>query len=463
MNTKKLLIYIACLAVVMTVLLIIFKSGSGNAIEISVEKAKKKDITETVSANGKVQPEVGVKISSDVSGEIMELVVKEGGKVEKGDLLVRINPVIYQSMVDRMVASLNMSRANLENAKAHLAQSKANEINMESVFNRNKKIFEQGAISQADMDASRASFDGAKADVEASEENVHAAEYTIQSSEASLKEATDNLAKTNIYSPVSGTITKLNVEKGERVVGTAQFAGTEMMTIADLNAMEVNVDVNENDIVRIHNADTADIQVDAYSNRKFKGIVTEVSNSANTTGVSTDQVTNFTVKVRILATSYQDLMDQKNSHLSPFRTGMSATVDIATKSVKNAIAVPIQSVTTRSDSTESDKKNAALAKQQNKNEDEMVVKNANDKEGKNNSKEVKPEECIFVFVKGKAVLVKVKTGIQDNNYIEVLSGLKEGDEVISAPYTAVSKLLKDGAKVEKVDKDMLFKNKAKAN
>jgi HlyD family secretion protein len=376
---------------------------------------------------------------------------------------VKINPVIYQSMVDRMVASLNMSRANFENAKAHLSQSKANEVNLEAIFNRNKKIFDQGAIAQADMDASRAAFEGSKADVEASVENVHAAEYTIQSSEASLKEATDNLAKTKIYSPVSGTITKLNVEKGERVVGTAQFAGTEMMTIADLNAMEVNVDVNENDIVRIHNADTAEIQVDAYSNRKFKGIVTEVSNSANTTGVSSDQVTNFTVKIRILALSYQDLMDAKNLHLSPFRTGMSATVDICTKSVRNVMAVPIQAVTTRSDSSANDKKKAALEKNQANDDGEMVVKNTKDKQGKTSTDEVKPEECVFIYVKGKAVLVKVKTGIQDNNYIQVLSGLKEGDEIVSAPYTAVSKLLKDGSRVEKVDKDMLFKNKAKSN
>ncbi|HEV7232038.1 MAG TPA: biotin/lipoyl-binding protein, partial [Bacteroidia bacterium] len=224
MNTKKLLIGIGALTVVMVILLFVFKSGSGGAIEISVEKAKKRDVTETVSANGKVQPEVGVKISSDVSGEIVELAIKEGAKVQKGDLLVRINPVIYQSTVDRMAAALNMSKAQLENSKARLAQSKATEANIESTYIRNRKLFEQGAIAQSDMDASKAAFDGAKADVEASEENVHAALFTIQSSEASLKEATDNLAKTNIFSPVSGTITKLNVEKGERVVGTSQMA-----------------------------------------------------------------------------------------------------------------------------------------------------------------------------------------------------------------------------------------------
>jgi HlyD family secretion protein len=462
MNTKKLLIFIGILAVVMTILLIAFKSNSGSAIEVATEKAVLRNITETVSANGKVQPEVGVKISSDVSGEIVELAVKAGNKVAKGDLLVRINPVIYLSTVQRMAASLNMSKANLENAKAHLTQSKASEVNQESSFTRNKKLFEQQAISQSEMDAARASYEGAKADVEASEENVHAAEYTIQSSEASLKEATDNLAKTIIYAPVSGTITKLNVEKGERVVGTSQMAGTEMMTIADLNAMEVNVDVNENDIVRIHNNDTSDIEVDAYNNRKFKGIVTEVSNSANTTGVSTDQVTNFTVKIRILPTSYQDLIDPKYVHLSPFRTGMSATVDIRTKSESNVLAVPIQAVTTRSDSTELDKKKNKENKK-GEDEDAMVVKDAKDQMNHKNPDEVKPEECVFVFEKGKARLRKVKTGIQDNNYIQILSGLKAGDELISAPYTAVAKLLKDGSSTEKVDKDQLFKNKVKTN
>jgi HlyD family secretion protein len=373
-------------------------------------------------------------------------------------LLVRINPVIYQSTLQRMAAALNMSKAQLENSKARLAQSKATEANIESTYIRNKKLFEQGAIAQSDIDASKAAFDGAKADVEASEENVHAALFTIQSSEASLKEATDNLAKTNIFSPVSGTITKLNVEKGERVVGTSQMTGTEMMTLADLNAMEVNVDVNENDIVRIHNSDTADIEVDAYNNRKFKGIVTEVSNSANTTGVSTDQVTNFTVKIRILTSSYQDLIDPKNNHLSPFRTGMSATVDIRTKSEKNILTVPIQAVTTRSDSS-----GKGAQKEKNPDDGDMVVKDSKDRSNNKNTVDIKPEECVFVFEKGKAKLVKVKTGIQDNNYIQILEGLKEGADVISAPYTAIAKLLKDGSRVDKVEKEMLFKNKGKTN
>ncbi len=457
MNTKKLLLYVGIPALAIIVLLILFTSSAGITTDVVLEKAANRDITETVSANGKVQPEVGVKISSDVSGEIVELPFKEGAKVQKGDLLVRINPVIYQSTVDRMAASVNMSRAQLENSKARLLQSQASEANLESVYVRNKKLFDQQTISQSDFDAAKASYEGAKADVEASEENVRAAEFTVKSSEASLKEATDNLAKTNIYSPVSGTITKLNVEKGERVVGTSQMAGTEMMTIADLNAMEVNVDVNENDIVRIHNADTADIEVDAYHSRKFKGIVTEVANSANTTGVSTDQVTNFTVKIRILSVSYQDLMDARNPHLSPFRTGMSATVDIRTKSEKHVLSVPIQSVTTRSDSAETGKDK----KKQNNDDEELVVKDEKNKEEKKTLDELKPKECVFVFNNGKVQLRKVKTGIQDANYFQILDGLKEGDQVVSAPYTAISKTLKDGSKVKKVEKEMLYKNKEK--
>ncbi|MFI5148785.1 MAG: efflux RND transporter periplasmic adaptor subunit [Bacteroidia bacterium] len=455
MNTKKLLLYVGIPAVVIIVLLAVFKSNSGVTTSIAVEKAILRNITETVSANGKVQPEVGVKISSDVSGEIVELPFKEGAKVQKGDLLARINPIIYKSAVDQMQASVNMARAQYENSKARLAQSKANEANLEAVYMRNKKLFDQGAIAQSDIDASKAGYEGAKADVEASEESVHAAEFTVKSNEASLKSATDNLAKTNIYAPVSGILTKRNVEMGERVVGTSQMAGTEMMTIADLNAMEVNVDVNENDIVRIHNSDTAEIEVDAYHNRKFKGIVTEVSNSANTTGVSTDQVTNFTVKIRILAFSYVDLIDARTPQLSPFRTGMSATVDIRTKSEKNVLSVPIQSVTTRSDTTGKGKG------KKNVDEDELVVKDSKDKTDKKTPEELKPQECVFVYDKGKAKLRKVKTGIQDANYFQIIDGLKEGEEIISAPYTAIAKSLKDGSKVEKVDKEMLYKNKDK--
>lgn len=431
------------------------KNCSGNkSIRVATEKATKRNIAESVSANGKIQPEVEVKISSDVSGEIVDLLVKEGDQVKKGDLLCKINPLIYESNSSRMVATLNGAKANLSNSKARLEQIKAAFVNSEASFNRNKKLFDQGAISQSDFDAAKAAYEGAKADVKGAEDNVDASDYNVKSTEASLKEANDNLAKTNIYSPVNGTVSKLNKEKGERVVGTAQMEGTEIMRLANLNEMEVSVEVNENDIVRVHSGDTSAIEVDAYLGRKFKGIVTEIANSANTSGVTAEQVTNFVVKIRILQESYMDLLTA-NNNVAPFRPGMSATVDIQTKKVNNVITVPIQSVTTRSDSTEFKEQNKQ--KGDDNEEGDIVVKNENDKT-QNNDALIKIEECVFVYdaTEGKVKLVKVKTGIQDNNFIEITSGVKAGDEIISGPYSAIAKELKDGDLVNKVDKSELF-------
>ena len=352
-----------------------------------------------------------------------------------------------------MSATLSGAKASLSNTKARAEQVKASFVNTEASYQRNKKLFDQGAISQSDFDIAKAAYDGAAADVKGADENVNAADFNVKSTEASLQEASDNLAKTNIYSPVNGTVSKLNKEKGERVVGTAQMEGTEIMRLANLNEMEVSVDVNENDIVRVHNGDTSLIEVDAYLDRKFKGIVTEIANSANTTGVTADQVTNFTVKIRILQESYQDLINA-NKNSAPFRPGMSATVDVETKKMNNVISVPIQSVTTRSDSTLF-KENEAATKGNEDNGD-IVVKNEKDKT-ENKNETIKIEECVFVYTnEGKIKLVKVKSGIQDNNYIEITEGIKEGDEVISGPYSAISKELKDGTKVNKVDKSELF-------
>lgn len=450
----KKVIWLSIAGVVFIILVVMLKNCSGNKlIKVATEKATQRNIMESVSANGKIQPEVEVKISSDVSGEIVELYVKEGDQVKKGDLLCKINPLIYESNSSRMVATLNGAKANLSNSKARLEQIKASFANAEASFNRNKKLFDQGAISQSDYDAAKAAYEGAKADVKGAEDNVDASDYNVKSTEASLKEANDNLAKTNIYSPVNGTVSKLNKEKGERVVGTAQMEGTEIMRLANLNEMEVSVEVNENDIVRVHNGDTSTIEVDAYLGRKFKGVVTEIANSANTTGVTAEQVTNFVVKIRILQESYMDLLTA-NNNIAPFRPGMSATVDVQTKKVNNVITVPIQSVTTRSDSSEFKEKN----KQKGGEEDgDVVVKNDNDKT-QNNDALIKIEECVFVYdaAEGKVKLVKVKTGIQDNSYIEITSGIKAGDEVISAPYSAIAKELKDNDKVNKVDKSELF-------
>ncbi|MDF2435845.1 MAG: family efflux transporter, subunit [Bacteroidota bacterium] len=456
---KKIIwIIVAGVAILLSVILL--KNCSGDeSIPVTVESASTRSIIETVSANGKIQPEVEVKISSDVSGEIVELFVKEGDQVKKGDLLCKINPLIYESNSSRMVATLNGAKANLSNARARLEQIKAAFVNAEASYQRNKKLFDQGAISQSDFDIAKATYEGAKADVKGAEDNVDASDYNVKSTEASLKEANDNLAKTNIYSPVNGTVSKLNKEKGERVVGTAQMEGTEIMRLANLNEMEVSVDVNENDIVRVHNGDTSLIEVDAYMDRKFKGIVTEIANSANTIGVTAEQVTNFTVKIRILQESYADLMNDKN--VSPFRPGMSATVDVQTKKVNNALSVPIQSVTTRADSSEYEKKGKKEKKEEDGEEegpDGIVITDEKAK-GTENKNAIKIEECVFVMNEGKAKLVKVKTGIQDNNYIEIIQGLKPGDQVVSGPYSAIAKQLKEGTEIKKVEKDELFSGK----
>ena len=450
----KKIIWIIIAGVVLLVAVVMLKNCSGDkSVAVTVEKVQRRSIVESVSANGKIQPEVEVKISSDVSGEIVELYVKEGDRVKKGDLLCKINPLIYESNLSRMVATLNGSKANLSEAKSRLEQIKASFVNAEASYQRNKKLFDQGAISQSDYDAAKASYEGAKADVQGAQDNVAASDYNVKSTEASLKEASDNLAKTNIYSPVDGTVSMLNKEKGERVVGTAQMEGTEIMRLANLNEMEVSVDVNENDIVRVHNGDTSLIEVDAYLDRKFKGIVTEIANSANTTGVTAEQVTNFTVKIRILQESYADLMSENKGN-SPFRPGMSATVDIQTKKAGNVMTVPIQSVTTRSDSSEYKKESNHGGGDEG--DGDIVVTDTKDKSDKA-EKTIKVEECVFVMsADGKAKMVKVKTGIQDNDYIEIKSGLKEGEEVVSGPYSAISKQLSEGTAIKKVDKNELF-------
>lgn len=458
---KRILIILGSLVVLLVVAIVLFENTGGRAERVAVEKAELRNITESVSANGKVQPEVQVKISSDVSGEIVELFVKEGDTVKQGQLLLRIDPKIYQSMLERASAAVSTSQANLENSKARFTQVKAQFVNAEASYNRNKKLFEQGAISQAEMDQAKASYESARADVQATAETVSASEYSVNSASASLKESRDNLNKTSIYAPVSGTVSKLNVEKGERVVGTSQMAGTELLIIANLFEMEVNVEVNENDILRVHTGDTADVEVDAYNDRKFKGIVTEVANSANTTGLSADQVTNFQVKVRILRDSYKDLVDLTKTAAYPFRPGMSATVDIRTKSAFNVVSVPIQAVTTRTD-TASGGKGAKDKTGDNKmgppeDENKVVAKDVKEKKaGENKSSEKKAIECVFVIRDGKAKLVPVKAGVQDNLYMEIKEGLKAGDEIISAPYSAVSRVLYNGCPVRLVTKEELM-------
>ena len=449
---KKFIIIGATLVAILIAVAIWKKSGGGPTLRIATEIATKRDLTEIVSASGKVQPELEVKISSDVSGEIVELLVKEGDTVKKGDLLLRIDPVIYQSAVQRMSSTLNGVKAQMANSAARMEQSRAQLISAEASFNRNKKLHESSSISDAEFEQAKANYESAVADMNAARESVKSADFNVSSTQASLKEANDNLAKTTIYAPVDATVSKLNKRKGERIIGMAQMEGTEIMRLANLNEMEVQVDVNENDILRVLVGDTALIEVDAHNNRKFKGVVTEVANSANTLGVSSDQVTNFPVKIRIIRSSYVDLIDAKHPDRYVFLPGMSATVEIQTNSVYNTISVPIQSVSTRLDTAAKNGKDAEDAKDRMGDEDNIVVGDSKNKENKEVKKAIM---CVFVYRDGIAKLVGVKTGAEDNMYIEIVSGLKEGDEVIAAPYNSISTLLFNGAKVEKVTKEQL--------
>lgn len=432
------LIASAVLIVLLVVLAMTKKKGSHDT-NVSVESPEERTIIETVSANGKIQPEQDIIISPYISGEVVELYVKEGDEVNQGDLLAKIDPEIYITMYEQMEASLQMQKANLANSKARLAQAKAQFVKAQEDYKRNNKLFEQNVISQSDFDGATSSHEVAKAEVLAAEENVKAAEFSVSSTEASLREAKENLNRTAIYAPSDGTVSRLNVEKGERVTGASQFSsGTEVMRIANLSRMIVEVEVNENDIVRVNLNDTCVIEVDAYLENEFKGIVTEMATSANVTGISADQVTNFEVKILILEESYLDLLSDKNIIRSPFRPGMSATVDIQTETAMGILTVPIQAVTTRADT---------------------VKKSSGDGEGEGPQPETDKKdlvEVIFVLEEDKAVMKKVTTGIQDNMFIEITEGISLEDEVITGPYRAVSKKLKDGDSVKKVDKKDLF-------
>ena len=388
--------------------------------KVAVEKVSLRTIVETVSASGKIQPEIEVKISSDVSGEIVSLMVKEGQKVKRGQLLCKIRPDIYESYLDRASAALNTSKANLSNAEARFIQT-------EQAYDRNSKLIKDKIISEADFEVIKSNYLSAKADVQA-------AKFNVKSAEASVKEAKDNLFKTTVFSPVDGTVSKLNVELGERVLGTSQMTGTEIMRIANLNSMEVSVDVNENDINRLSIGDTATVEVDAFLDQSFKGIVTEIANSASVVGASADQVTNFPVKIRILSESYSKLNSKDKNLASPLRPGLSATVEIQTEKTVNILTVPIQSVTTREDSVD-DKNTSTTA----------VVASASSM-----------KEFVFVIENNKVIKLLVKTGIQDDMYIEIKEGLKEGQEVVVAPYLAISKMLKDGMQIEIVSKEDLY-------
>ena len=434
MKNKKVLPYAIGIVVVAVVLMIVGKKagwfGNDYSISVATTVVESKTITELITANGKIQPETEVKISPDVSGEIIELYVEEGDEVVKGDPLCVIKPDMY-------VSALNRSEASLNSAKARQAQAEAQLIERELAYSRAKQLYEQDAIPIAEFESAQAAYKVAQSE-------VRAAEFSVKSAEASVAEAEEQLTKTRIFAPISGTISALNVEKGERVVGTSMMTGTEMMVVADLEKMEVQVEVNENDIVKVAKNDTALIEVDAYLNRKFKGVVTEIANSANVTGTSTDQVTNFDVKVFLLKESYEDLIDQMTGNFYPFRPGMSATVDIQTETRENVISVPIQAVTTRV-------KKEGGGTEEVKNEEEEV----NEEEEESVERE-ELQEVVFIVKDGRARKTEVTTGIQDNDYIEIIEGVSPGDEIIFAPYNAINKTLKDSMLVKLVEEEDLY-------
>jgi HlyD family secretion protein len=454
-KSKKKIAIIAGIAllVILILVVVLVKNKRNDGIKVSTEKVVKRTIIQTVSANGKIQPEKDIKISPYISGEVVELMVKEGEQVKAGDLLAKIDPEIYVSAYDQSNASMNTQRANEANAHARLSQMKSQYDNTKLIFERQEKLFKQSVISQAEYDQAKSAFEVAKAQVDAAEQDIKAAEFQVKSSEAGLKRAREDLTRTAIFAPNNGTVSKLSVEKGERVTGASQFSsGTEIMRIANLNEMEAQVEVNENDIVRVKMGDTALIEVDAYLNRKFKGIVTEIATSANSTGTSVDQVTNFNVKIHLLKDSYKDLLDPAHPDYSPFRPGMSTTVEIQTETALNVLSVPIQAVTTRVAKDTLDKYNAKGVKVETDGNDQTEIVSARKKTGE-------IQECVFLLDNGTAKKINVKSGIQDNTYIQIMSGLKEGQEVISGPYSAISKTLKDKDKVKKVDKKDLFTEK----
>ncbi|WP_423819919.1 efflux RND transporter periplasmic adaptor subunit [Salinimicrobium sp. TIG7-5_MAKvit] len=411
---KKTIYIIVGIAVVVIVLLVVGKKAgwfgkSGNFKEVEVTEVQRFDVIEKVSATGKIQPEVEVKLSSEVSGEIIELPVVEGQQVEKGDLLVRVNPEIYQSNLERV-------RAGLQNVRSSLSQAEASLKEAESNYQRNQSLFEKGIISKAEWDRIVSAYEVAQA-------NRQAAFYSVRSAEASVNEAVENLGRTNIYAPMSGTISSLDAELGERVVGTQQMAGTEILRVADLSDMEVEVDVNENDIVKVSIGDSTIVEVDAYLKQEFKGVVTEISNSANATATA-DQVTNFKVKVRIVKESYDHLLEGKPENFSPFRPGMTATVDIITNRRDDVIAVPISAVVVKADTSAGSRTNS-----EEKALEELF-------------------ETVYVKEGDEAKVRVVETGIQDDSRIEIKEGLETGEMVITGPYNTVTKILKPGDKVE---------------
>ncbi|MBK7442574.1 MAG: efflux RND transporter periplasmic adaptor subunit [Bacteroidetes bacterium] len=414
------------LGIIIAVLIVVLVIGSnkgwfngGAKITVNAEAVEKRTIVETVTASGKIYPVTQVSISAEISGEIVDLPVKEGDKVKEGDLLMRINPDLYESQVEQAQAGLDNTKAQLATARARVLQSKLQFDNAKIAFDRSAQLLKDKVIAQMDYEQSQFAYETSKAVYEIAQESVTAMEFTVKSSEAMLREMRNNYKRTSIYAPAAGTVVGLNKKKGEKVLGTIQMTGDQLMSIADLTQMEIQVDVSENDVLRIDVGDTANIEVDAYLNRKFKGVVFQIANSAGSGSVLSavsDQATNFKVKIYLLPESYADLMKESNGKY-PFYPGMSATVEIKTDVQRNILSIPIQAITTREDTTDT-------------------------------NKDKKINEIVYVLDGEKAKEVIVTSGLQDDNFIQIKTGLTEGEKVISGPYNTITNVLKDGDMVK---------------
>lgn len=442
MKLKHIIITVVAILVLLVVLKLAGVIGGDKTEKVTTEKASDKTVVETVTASGKIQPETEVKLSSEVSGEVVELKVKEGDIVKAGQLLCKVRPDVLQSGYERTVASFNAQKASVAAAQQQLAQNNANFVNAEATYKRNVELFNKKVISASEFDSAKAAFLTAKANLASAKENVTGAKFTLEQTGANVKEAGANLAKTTIYAPVDGVVSKLSIELGDRILGTSQMAGTEIMRISNLSSMEVNVDVNENDITRVKVGDKASIEVDAFSDKKFRGVVTEIASSSTAVGTavstSVDQVTNFSVKIRIS----EELAGKQQSI---FRPGMSATVDIESESL-TGLAIPIQAVFT-------DNGKAGDGGQSQENTDKQ--------KSKLTDKKVKQFVYGYDAKTKKVKKIEVTTGIQNDQFIIVKSGVKAGQEIVTGPYSAIQNKLKDGMVVEKTAKDQLFSKDGK--
>lgn len=449
--SKRLKWIIGILLLLVVLLIILSKSGAfgkDEGTKVTAETTIKRTVIETVNASGKVYPEVEVKVSPDISGEVIELNVAEGDTVRRGQVLARIYADIYASQRDQASAIVAQQQAQVGNASAQLGALKATLDQAESNYNRQKKLLDQKVISRSEFEVAEQSFTSAKANYEAARQGIRANQASVQSAMASLQRASRDVSRATLVAPMDGVVSLLAVKKGERVVGTAQMAGTEMMRIADLKSIETQVEVGENDIPKVKIGDTAIVQIDAYNARKFKGVVYKIANpTVQTNAISSTTVTNYKVHIRLLPSSYMDMIG--NGKPFPFRPNMTASADIQTNTKPGILAVPLNAVTTR------DKKDDAKANDKTKKEKTTVTVTTTDDETAADDL----EEVVYVMQKdGTVKKVKVKTGIQDINYIEILSGLSGNEQVITGPYDVVSKKLKDGMKVKIVPKDDLVKD-----